>query len=125
VETPVTIRARSWPQTRPLAMLSRSHLDLATQALLARIPGIVSEPCGSALKFCRLAEGAADFYPRLAPTREWDVGAGHALLAAAGGAVLMPDGKALAFGRAEANFLVPAFMALGDVRAASRLMIEA
>ncbi len=44
------------------------------------------------MKFCRVAEGAADLYPRLAPTSEWDVAAGHALLAAAGGAMTAPDG---------------------------------
>ena len=51
-------------------------------------------PCGSSIKFCRLAEGAADLYPRLAPTHEWDIAAGHAILAAAGGSVLAPDGAA-------------------------------
>jgi 3'(2'), 5'-bisphosphate nucleotidase len=61
-----------------------------------------------------LAEGAADVYPRLAPTHEWDIAAGHAVLAAAGGAVVLPDGAPLTYGHAETDFLVPAFVAWGD-----------
>ena len=57
-------------------------------------------PCGSALKFCRVAEGAADIYPRLATTCEWDVAAGHALVEAAGGAVTGPQGAPVSYGNA-------------------------
>jgi 3'(2'), 5'-bisphosphate nucleotidase len=70
--------------------------------------------CGSALKFCRIAEGAADIYPRLASTCEWDVAAGHALVAAAGGTVTLPDGDALLYGATSSDFRVPAFIAWGD-----------
>jgi 3'(2'), 5'-bisphosphate nucleotidase len=76
--------------------------------------------CASALKFCRLAEGAADVYPRLSPTSEWDVAAGHALLLAAGGLITAPDGGSLRYGRAEEEFRVPAFIAWGDPEAAER-----
>ena len=55
---------------------------------------------GSSLKFCLIAEGEADLYPRLAPTHEWDTAAGHAVLAAAGGDVLTPDGEPLRYGKA-------------------------
>jgi 3'(2'), 5'-bisphosphate nucleotidase len=59
-----------------------------------------------------LAEGAADLYPRLGPTSEWDIAAGHAVLLAAGGGVLRPDGRPLLYG--QADFRVPAFIAFGD-----------
>jgi 3'(2'), 5'-bisphosphate nucleotidase len=108
------IRVRSPPRDGAVATVSRSHLDPATTSLLDRL-GIGNRvPCGSALKFCRIAEGAADIYPRLAPTREWDVAAGHALLAAAGGAVTLPDGSALLYGDAAGDFRIPAFIAWGD-----------
>jgi 3'(2'), 5'-bisphosphate nucleotidase len=113
------IRARPWPARDPVAAVSRSHLDRETVALLARLPGIRQYACGSALKFCRLAEGAADLYPRLAPTSEWDVAAGHAVLAAAGGVVVTPAGAPLMHGRAEDAFRIPAFVALADPAAAS------
>jgi 3'(2'), 5'-bisphosphate nucleotidase len=73
---------------------------------------------GSAVKFAKVAEGTADIYPRLAPTHEWDVAAGCALVAAAGGKITTPEGASLQFGRAEKNFIVPAFIAWGDPSAA-------
>jgi 3'(2'), 5'-bisphosphate nucleotidase len=106
--------------TRPLipgkirVAVSRSHLDPDTSALLSRLPVSETLPCGSSLKFCRIAEGAADLYPRLAPTSEWDIAAGDAVLAAAGGLVKRPDGAALRYGQAAEGFRVPAFLAFGD-----------
>jgi 3'(2'), 5'-bisphosphate nucleotidase len=108
------IRVRTPPPDGVVATVSRSHLDRATVALLDGLHIGNRVPCGSALKFCRVAEGAADIYPRLAPTREWDVAAGHALLAAAGGAVTLPDGGALLYGDTAGDFHVPAFIAWGD-----------
>ena len=70
--------------------------------------------CGSALKFCRVAEGAADIYPRLATTCEWDVAAGHALVEAAGGAVTGPQGAPFRYGNAAALYRIDAFIAWGD-----------
>ena len=61
------------------------------------------------MKFCRVAEGIADHYPRLAPTHDWDMAAGHAILAAAGGGSMAPDGAPLVYGTSE--LLVPAFLA--------------
>jgi 3'(2'), 5'-bisphosphate nucleotidase len=95
-----------------IAAVSRSHLDAATDAFVARLPNATRLVCGSALKFCRVAEGTADLYPRLSPTFEWDVAAGHALLTAAGGAVTTPDGALLTYGRP--GFRIPAFIASGD-----------
>jgi 3'(2'), 5'-bisphosphate nucleotidase len=94
-------------------LLSRSHLDDATAAYVGRLPQPERIVCGSALKFCLLAEGAADLYPRLAPTSEWDVAAGHALLLAAGGDVCRPDGKPLRYG-VKSDFRIPGFIAFGD-----------
>jgi 3'(2'), 5'-bisphosphate nucleotidase len=116
------IRARSWSARAPVAMVSRSHLDAQTSAFLARLPGVKTMPAGSALKFCRLAEGAADLYPRLARTSEWDIAAGHAVLAAAGGAVVSPDGKPLRYGASRGHCFVPAFVAFGDPKAARKVL---
>jgi len=108
------IRVRAPPRSGVVAAVSRSHLDCATAALLDRLHIVNRMACGSALKFCRIAEGTADIYPRLSPTCEWDVAAGHALVAAAGGTVTLPDGGALRYGEAASDFGVPAFIAWGD-----------
>ncbi len=115
------IHTRTCPPSGLVATLSRSHLDPQTEALLTRLPVGQRLACGSAVKFCQLAEGAADIYPRLATTCEWDVAAGHAVLTAAGGTITAPDGSALEYGRIGANFRVPAFIAWGDPTAAARL----
>ena len=70
----------------------------ASDAFIDGRPGAIRKPLGSAVKFCRIAEGGADIYPRLAPTGEWDVAAGHALVAAAGGKITDERGAALRFG---------------------------
>ncbi|HET9903461.1 MAG TPA: 3'(2'),5'-bisphosphate nucleotidase CysQ [Xanthobacteraceae bacterium] len=116
----VSIATRKFPGAAAVALVSRSHLDAATQALLDRAGIAQRRPCGSALKFALLAEGAADIYPRLAPTRAWDVAAGHAVLAAAGGRVARANGAALRYGEA-AGFVVPDFLACGDASALERL----
>ncbi|MFN3311218.1 MAG: 3'(2'),5'-bisphosphate nucleotidase CysQ, partial [Thermomonas sp.] len=74
------------PAAAPLRIAaSRSHRDARTQALLDALPGSEVVGCGSALKFCRIAEGAIDLYPRFGPTSEWDTAAGQAIVEAAGG----------------------------------------
>jgi len=93
---------------------SRSHLDEQTEDFLARMPVGKRYLCGSSIKFCQLAQGDADIYPRLSPTREWDIAAGFAILLAAGGAVTAPDGGELRFGRVSGRFLIPGFIAWGD-----------
>jgi 3'(2'), 5'-bisphosphate nucleotidase len=108
------IRTRSAPRAGFVAMVSRSHLDPQTETFLARLPIGDRRACGSAFKFCHIAEGGADVYPRLSTTCEWDVAAGHAVLAAAGGAVVTPEGMPLPYGRSAENFRVPAFVAWGD-----------
>lgn len=108
----MAIRTRARPASGARVLISRSHLDPATDAYVDRLPEARRVPCGSALKFCLVAEGSADLYPRLAPTSEWDVAAGHAVLVAAGGELCKPDGGALRYGRG--NFLIPSFIATGD-----------
>jgi 3'(2'), 5'-bisphosphate nucleotidase len=102
-----------------IAAVSRSHGDARTEAFIASRPGALREPLGSAVKFARLAEGAADIYPRLAPTSEWDVAAGCAIVTAAGGLVTDAHGAPLRFGEGnDGRFIVPAFIAWGDPAAA-------
>jgi 3'(2'), 5'-bisphosphate nucleotidase len=113
------IRTRPAPAALTVAT-SRTHLDAVTEHFLSRLPVGEHYLCGSAVKFCHLAEGTADIYPRLSPTREWDVAAGCAILAAAGGQVTTPAGTPLHFGRAAEKFLVPAFVAWGDPAAGKR-----
>lgn len=113
-DQPQPIGTRHWPDQGAVATVSRSHFDLRTDAFLSRLGPVTRNPSGSAIKFCQIAEGAADVYPRLATTCEWDVAAGHALLVAAGGVVMTPEGSPLAYGRAGLDFRVPAFVAWGD-----------
>lgn len=108
------IRARRWPQQGAVAVVSRSHYDPKTDAFLAKLPPVTHDSSGSSIKFCRIAEGAADVYPRLGTTCEWDIAAGHALVLAAGGIVTTPQGTPLPYGRAAENFRVPSFIAWGD-----------
>src|SRR5215470_14786970 len=113
------IRTRPSPRAGLTAVVSRSHLDAETEAFLARLPIADRLASGSAVKFCQVAEGAADVYPRLSTTCEWDVAAGHAVLAAAGGMITTPAGGALPYGQVGGNFRVPAFIAWGDPAAAT------
>ncbi len=110
------IQVRPRPE-RLVALVSRSHSDPASEAFLSRLPVAEKIPLGSSLKFARLAEGAADVYVRLASINEWDIAAGHALLAAAGGTVTTPEGGALSYGKQENTFRVNGFVAWGGSRA--------
>ncbi|WP_022720616.1 3'(2'),5'-bisphosphate nucleotidase CysQ [Rhodopseudomonas sp. B29] len=112
--------------TRPLppagqpwiAAVSRSHPDAGTNAFIDARPGAVRQAIGSALKFCRIAEGSADIYPRLAPICEWDIAAGAAVVMAAGGRLTDSAGRPLRFDAPRENFIVPDFIAWGDPNAA-------
>jgi 3'(2'), 5'-bisphosphate nucleotidase len=101
-----------------IAAVSRSHGDARTEAFIAARPGAVRQVLGSAVKFGRVAEGGADIYPRLSPTCEWDVAAGHAIVTAAGGKVTDSHGAPLHFGTGRKDFIVPEFIAWGDPSAA-------
>jgi 3'(2'), 5'-bisphosphate nucleotidase len=115
----VAIHTRPSPQDGLVAAVSRSHFDPRSAALLAGLPVTGKIVCGSSVKFCRIAEGAADIYPRLAPTCEWDIAAGHAILSAAGGTVTDPNGAPLVYGRATHDFRIPSFIAWGSPALAS------
>ena len=93
-----TISARRAPARGPVAVASRSHIDTRTENWLKGRAERVT-PCGSALKFCLLAMGEADLYPRFGRTMEWDTAAGHAILSAAGGSVRTLDGADLTYGK--------------------------
>jgi 3'(2'),5'-bisphosphate nucleotidase len=96
---------------------SRSHLTEETRAYCDRFPVSAFVSAGSSLKFCRLAEGAADLYPRMGRTMEWDTAAGDAVLRAAGGRVRTLGGQDLAYGKRhqadDADFANPWFVAHG------------
>lgn len=115
---PIRTRPSPPPGQPWTAAVSRSHGDKRTEAFIAGRPGAVRAELGSAVKFARVAEGAVDIYPRLGPTSEWDVAAGHAVVTAAGGKVTDSRGKELNFGRGPQNFVVPEFIAWGDPAAA-------
>lgn len=110
------IRTRRFPSPGQswIAAVSRSHGDAVTEAFIDARRGAVRQTLGSAVKFAKVAEGAADIYPRLAPTCEWDIAAGHALVAAAGGKITDPSGGELRFGERLGDFIVPGFIAWGD-----------
>jgi 3'(2'), 5'-bisphosphate nucleotidase len=106
------IRVR--PAADPLVVVgSRSHRGDSLDAVLARLGSYELRPMGSALKFCLVAEGSADFYPRLGLTSEWDTAAAQAVLEVAGGAVTRLDGTALRYNERD-TLLNPHFLAFGD-----------
>lgn len=107
------------PALAPLRVAaSRSHLDPRTANVMAHMASSTGRDCepialGSSLKFCRLAEGGMDVYPRFGPTSEWDTAAGQAILEAAGGCVLDPEGRPLRYNQRD-TVLNGSFIALGD-----------
>ena len=111
---PVSISVREAPSTGLTIAVSRSHaakdeLDdfLRDYQIADRIVA------GSAIKFCYVAEGKADLYPRLGPTSEWDTAAGHAVINAAGGSVVRLDQTPFLYGKASDKYLNPGFLAVG------------
>lgn len=101
------------PAPSPLRLVgSRSHCGNSLDKLLMTIGPHELIAIGSSLKFCRVAAGEADFYPRLGPTSEWDTAAAHAVLEAAGGAVVDLQGKPLRYNKED--ILNPSFLAFGD-----------
>ncbi len=94
--------------------LSNSHPSKRLEQELASIPISARVEAGSSLKFCRVAEGKADFYPRLGSICEWDIAAGHAIVKAAGGEVTELDGGQLLYGNHENNYRTPPFVAWGE-----------
>jgi len=96
---PLPKRGEPW-----IVAVSRSHGDIRTEAFIEARPGAIRQMLGSAVKFGRVAEGAVDIYPRMSPTCEWDVAAGHAVVTAAGGRITDSKGAALHFGAGRQDF---------------------
>jgi 3'(2'), 5'-bisphosphate nucleotidase len=95
-----TLQVRPRPERGLTVVASRSHLNAATLAYVEALPQPAERvSVGSSLKFCLVAEGSADLYPRLSPTSEWDTAAGHAILLAAGGRVDGIDGTPLLYAK--------------------------
>ncbi len=110
-ELPIRTRV---PASAPLRVAaSRSHRDAATDALITRMGAVEPVALGSALKFCRLAEGGMDVYPRFGPTSEWDTAAGQCIVEQAGGVLLAPDGHPFRYNQ-RARVLNGDFIVLGD-----------
>ncbi|HBC07158.1 MAG TPA: 3'(2'),5'-bisphosphate nucleotidase [Rhodospirillaceae bacterium] len=105
------IASRTAPAEGLTAVVSRSHGAEEADAFLERYTVAHRIGAGSSLKFCRVAEGAADIYPRFGRTMEWDTAAGHAVLNFAGGRVLTTDGAPLAYGKT--GLENPHFIAVG------------
>ncbi|MBX3549724.1 MAG: 3'(2'),5'-bisphosphate nucleotidase CysQ [Xanthobacteraceae bacterium] len=109
------IRVRT-PPKNVVACVSHSHLDTETTGWLKKRGISETVKIGSSIKFCRVAEGKADVYPRLAPVSEWDIAAGHAILMAAGGSVKTPDGSPLHYGKRKEDYEVESFIASGGAQ---------
>lgn len=103
---------------------SRSHGTPLVRRLSERMNVVADVSVGSSLKFGLLATGAAELYPRLGPTSEWDTAAGQAVLEAAGGVVVTFDGKPLSCGHKERKFLNPPFVAAATRELALRTIAE-
>ncbi len=96
-----------------VAFASRSHAAESTDEFLKRLPVAEKRRASSSLKFCLIARGEADLYARLGETSEWDTAAGHAILTAAGGSVTTLEGEPLGYGKSQARFANPNFIAWG------------
>ena len=107
--------AKISPASMPLKVAaSRSHRDEKTQAYLDKIGAFNTVALGSSLKFCKIATGEIDLYPRFGLTSEWDTAAAQAVLEAAGGGVFTLDGKPMRYNHKD-SLLNPHFMAVGDL----------
>jgi 3'(2'), 5'-bisphosphate nucleotidase len=102
------------PAAPPLRIVgSRSHRGDSLDKFLPKLEPYEMVAVGSSLKFCLVAGGSADFYPRLGPTSEWDTAAAQAVVEAAGGVVITTDGKRLSY-NTKAELLNPHFLVFGD-----------
>jgi 3'(2'),5'-bisphosphate nucleotidase len=110
------------PETSPtqwrIVASDNSGRDERTARFIATLNGTAAH-ASSSVKFCRLAEGAADLYPRFGEVNEWDAAAGHAVLSAAGGGVMRLDGAPLSYGGRGGSFLIRGFIAFATPEAAS------
>ncbi len=108
-----SLQVRTAPVTAKTVVMSRRHGLSAKSKLLAQLDNVDLLTAGSSLKLCLIAEGRADFYPRLGPTSEWDTAAGQCIVEQAGGAVVTQHYQPLQY-NAESSLLNPAFFVIGD-----------
>lgn len=108
------LHTRKAPAAGLVAAVSLRHNSPDGEALLARLPVTARKTSGSSLKFCLIAEGQADLYPRFSPTMEWDTAAGHALVLTAGGALVAQDGGPFRYNKRRRGFTNGGFVAVGD-----------
>ncbi|HUR42889.1 MAG TPA: 3'(2'),5'-bisphosphate nucleotidase CysQ, partial [Aestuariivirga sp.] len=106
-----SIHVRKASAEGAIVVASRSHRDAATDEYLSKIKVKSLCSAGSSLKFCLIAAGEADLYPRFGRTMEWDTAAGQAILLSAGGKVLTTEGIPLSYGKRDQGFANPAFIA--------------
>jgi 3'(2'), 5'-bisphosphate nucleotidase len=108
--------------TKPIVVASRSHRTPQTDRFIDSVSAAEVVSVGSSLKFCMVAQGEADIYPRFGRTMEWDTAAGDAILRAAGGSTSTLDGRPLAYGKrnqsGDSDFANPYFIARGGNSAA-------
>lgn len=107
------VSARPWPGAEAVALISHTMKPEAQAALKAEFGVARTMAMDSSIKLCRIADGDADVYPRRGPTMEWDIAAGHAVLAAAGGRLTTPDGAPFRYGKASEGFRNGPFIARG------------
>ena len=114
---PIAAPREAPPQWRVVAS-DHSGRNPATAKFIAALNGATTH-ASSSIKFCRLAEGAADLYPRFGDVSQWDAAAGHAILKAAGGDIMRLDGSPLTYGAGDGNFIIPGFIAYASDSAAN------
>ncbi len=112
---PEPIYVERTAKTPPRVVGSRSHESGALVDYLSALGPHTVTPMGSSLKICLIAEGAADLYPRLGPTSEWDTAAAQAILESAGGRMIDSTGQPLRYNSKD-DLLNPHFLAFGDPR---------
>lgn len=109
------LKVRPAPEAGLTAFVSKSHKSPQTDEWISRYPIAEHKAAGSSLKFCLIAAGEADLYPRLGRTMEWDTAAGQVVAEAAGARVLTLDGAPLLYGKRERGYDNPDFVVYGDV----------
>ena len=114
-DTRAPIKIRPAPPAGLTAVASKSHRSAETNDWLEKFDVAETVGAGSSLKFCLIAAGEADLYPRMGRTMEWDTAAGHAVVEAAGGRVLTEEGAPLLYGKTERGYDNPHFIVYGDV----------
>jgi 3'(2'), 5'-bisphosphate nucleotidase len=107
------VRVRPWPNGEAIALISHTMKPETADKLAEEYGFHLRQPMDSSIKLCRIAEGAADIYPRHGPTMEWDTAAGQAVLEAAGGRFTTPEGEPFSYGKADKGFRNGWFVARG------------